>query len=383
MFIPARIWRRPISAIPGGITKRTANQCIRETSTIRAQKKNIKSPCVIRKAPPRAGFGPIQNTWKNSPVRNSTTSQNRRNSPISIVTAGFSAPSISATAKATCSTAKIKSSPGTTPINSRRPSIWRTSISKKECTASTATLSRIRTAPESCTRNRVPRSNSTAPIVTGRSTEKPRWFLPGRPRPRAEPISTLCARRGARGASNTVRENCSSARWSTPKKNGKWCRPWTPSLPATSTTIKNRLGPGARRRSEAGARQQPHDLLCLPHLLDPELFRLPSFHDGQPAQADAAQRRPDHAKLDRLRFSGTARRRFYARNRWHGHRSPRRAGTFLVRHRGQLAESESGLDLLHAADGFRRRFQRHRVQHLCSAHRARQRNERLRRLPSF
>ena len=50
----------------------------------------------------------------------------------------------------------------------------------------------------------------------------------------------------------------------------------------------------------------------VPQLVDDELLRLSPRYDGQPAQAHAAQRRPDHAQLDVLQLSGAAGRRLHA-----------------------------------------------------------------------
>ena len=99
--------------------------------------------------------------------------------------------------------------------------------------------------------------------------------------------------------------------------------------------------------------------------------------------SDAAQRRPRHAQLDLVQLSGSARRRLHARRGRHGHGSSRRSGALFVRHLGQLAESESRLALLHAADGFGRRLQRAGVQHLRAAYGACARNQELHRLPCF
>src|SRR5580704_551688 len=57
--------------------------------------------------------------------------------------------------------------------NSRRPSIWRTFISKKECTASTAISSRMRTATESSTPSRARRFEYRAGKLFQRSMVDP------------------------------------------------------------------------------------------------------------------------------------------------------------------------------------------------------------------
>ena len=99
-------------------------------------------------------------------------------------------------------------------------------------------------------------------------------------------------------------------------------------------------------------------MLRLPHFLDAELFRLPLLDDGESEQAHAAQRRPDHAQLDFLQFSGAARRRLHAGGGRHGHRTSRRAGALFLRDSGEFAKCESRVALLHAADRFGGRIQR-------------------------
>ena len=54
--------------------------------------------------------------------------------------------------------------------------------------------------------------------------------------------------------------------------------------------------------SEACAFQRTHDVLRVPHVLDHQLLRLPSADVGQSQDADAAQRRADHAQLHRLQL---------------------------------------------------------------------------------
>src|SRR5580704_12132395 len=49
------------------------------------------------------------------------------------------------------------------------------------------------------------------------------------------------------------------------------------------------LGRCAERHVAAGAREHPHDLLCLPHFVDAELFWLPFIDDSEPEKAHAAQ----------------------------------------------------------------------------------------------
>ncbi len=91
------------------------------------------------------------------------------------------------------------------------------------------------------------------------------------------------------------------------------------------------LGRASGGRIAAGAREQPHDLLRLPHVVDAELFRLPSFDDREPAHAHAAQRRPDHAQLHVLQLPGAARRRLHAGNRRHGDGASRGASALFLR----------------------------------------------------
>ena len=60
---------------------------------------------------------------------------------------------------------------------------------------------------------------------------------------------------------------------------------------------------------------------------------------------------------------------------------PHRAGALGVRRAGQLAEPVARVELLHAADGVRRGLQRAGVQHVRAAHRAREGDEAVHRLP--
>ena len=95
---------------------------------------------------------------------------------------------------------------------------------------------------------------------------------------------------------------------------------------------------GRRRGRQAGARQQHDDLLRLPLLVDPELLRLPPVDDGQSQDADAAQRRADHAQLDGLQLPGPARRRRSSSAWTAPSREPHRARPLGLRGPGQLAE---------------------------------------------
>ena len=102
--------------------------------------------------------------------------------------------------------------------------------------------------------------------------------------------------------------------------------------------LGRRPGEGFACRIKARTSQQQDDLLHLPLLLGAHLLRLPSFDDGEPAHAHAAQRRPHHAQLDFLQFSGPARRHLHAGNRRHGNRQSRGAGTISLRGAGQFAK---------------------------------------------
>lgn len=65
-------------------------------------------------------------------------------------------------------------------------------------------------------------------------------------------------------------------------------------------------GRRATRRICAGARQQPNDLLYLPHVMDNQLLRLSPGDDGQQEIADAPQRRADDSQLYLVQFRSSA-----------------------------------------------------------------------------
>ena len=61
------------------------------------------------------------------------------------------------------------------------------------------------------------------------------------------------------------------------------------------------------RHEEAGAQRPADDVPELPFVVDDFVLRLPSFDDGEPEDADAAQRGRDDAELDGLQLPGAAR----------------------------------------------------------------------------
>ena len=91
-------------------------------------------------------------------------------------------------------------------------------------------------------------------------------------------------------------------------------------------------------------------------VLGDELFWLSLVDAGESQDAEPSQRRRQHAQLHAIQLSGLARRHFHARSRWHGDRQSRCAGAFISRGAGELAESESRMDLFAATDSFGRRF---------------------------
>ena len=143
----------------------------------------------------------------------------------------------------------------------------------------------------------------------------------------------------------------------------------------------NTWGDARVRAGEAGASEQPHDVLHLSQLMGADLLRLPSFDDRQPAHAHAAQRRHHDAQLDVVQLPGAARRCLQAGHRWHGHGTSGRAGALCLRRPGELAERRPRLDLLPAADHLRGGLQRTGVQYLRSAYGPGEGDEELHRLP--
>ena len=114
--------------------------------------------------------------------------------------------------------------------------------SKKACSAWIATSSRIRTATESYTQSRAPRSNWTARTATAPSIVAQPWFLLAPHRRRVELILRLCVRLSALVALSTALENYFSAPWCKKEKNGKLCRSSTRSRQATNTSTRNHNG---------------------------------------------------------------------------------------------------------------------------------------------
>ena len=138
---------------------------------------------------------------------------------------------------------------------------------------------------------------------------------------------------------------------------------------------------GRRRVAQPRARRRAHVVHHLPLVVGHQLLRLSPVADGQPEARRAAQRDQDHAQLDVVQLPGAARRRLHARQGQHGDARPHLAGAIVERGRGQLAGSEPPDDLRPAADGVGRRLRRSGVQHPRAAHRARDRNQDLHRLP--
>ena len=111
MSIPARTWRPLISATPGGTTKPTARRCIRgeqhnPTEEERYQV-SLRNP---EGAAPRGLWSDSEISRKGGQPGIQREARPTRSSPIFTATAGFSARFTSATARAICSTPKIKSS---------------------------------------------------------------------------------------------------------------------------------------------------------------------------------------------------------------------------------------------------------------------------------
>ena len=83
--------------------------------------------------------------------------------------------------------------------------------------------------------------------------------------PNAAATSTLSARPGDCAASNGAATRSSSAPCPTNIKNGKSCRPPTPSLPATCTSAKNRYAPSSSTKMESSIPHMPQDDTHLAH----------------------------------------------------------------------------------------------------------------------
>ena len=131
----------------------------------------------------------------------------------------------------------------------------------------------------------------------------------------------------------------------------------------------------------ARASRVAHHLLHVPHVVDDQLFRLPSGGEGQHEEADAPQRRRRDAGLRVVQPAGAAHRRLHARHRRHGPGPQDRAGPLVERGRAQRAERHARMGRQPGADDFVGRLQRQRVQHPRAAHGARRRNEAVHRLP--
>src|SRR5712691_12527695 len=71
------------------------------------------------------------------------------------------------------------------------------------------------------------------------------------------------------------------------------------------------VGRRAEGRVPTRAREQPHDLLLVPHVLGAQLLWLPPLDDRESEAANAAQRRAHDAQLDLIQLSGASRRRLH------------------------------------------------------------------------
>ena len=164
----------------------------------------------------------------------------------STVTAGSFAPFSITIAKAIGSIKTATPFSSTIPTASAKPSISLTSIWKKACSATIAISPRMITATEKFMANPAPRWKSIASIATAPFVAKPRCSPPVPPLPNrnapanlAAATSRLFALPGATAASNGAAINQFSAPCPMNTRNGKWCKPRTASLPATSTSAPN------------------------------------------------------------------------------------------------------------------------------------------------
>ena len=279
------------------------------------------------------------------------------------------------------------------PKNSPRPSTLRTFISKKACTASTATSSRIATATASSTASRARPSSSIAPIATAPSRNAPRCEPRVPPRPSAARLSTRCARRGASGASNGATANSTSAPMV--EQEQEWevvqtldsITPGNPHYNEKSAVAKTLRTDGSTWGDvPADETQLAHansSMTCYAchtswtpncfgcHLAMTRRTKQPMLHneglDTRNWTSYNFQVLRDDGYM--LGVDGTVT----------GHRvAPARSSCAIL---VSSQNAESRLALLHAADGFGRRLQRAGLQHLRAAHRARARNQELHRLP--
>ena len=124
-----------------------------------------------------------------------------------------------------------------------------------------------------------------------------------------------CARRGGERALRLAAATSStSARWSRPdlewevvagrSTRSRRAAPHYNEKSRLAKTIQTdgKTWGARRRRRQARARRTADDLLRLPLVVDPELLRLPPVDEGEPEDADAAQRRADDAQLTSYNF---------------------------------------------------------------------------------
>src|SRR5579885_880879 len=363
MSTPARTCSPPISVSPGGTTKSMATKCIRSNSTT-PQRSSATSPsCAIRKVPLLADSGVRRNSSSRPEAANSTRSSKPLSSPTSMATAGFFARSSATTAKAIGSIRTASPSRSTTQTASRKPFISTIFISKKACSAPTATSRRMPTATEKSTPSPARPSFGYSPHSLGTPPFRiSRW----------QSLPALDDR-SRKGMGNRSDPGHGHARQSALQLE----------VHAGQAHHQSRYPRRKRRRRRCHprARQLLHDLLLLSHLLDSNLLRLPPPNDRKRSQADAPQRGPHHAQLHQLQFSSPARRHFHAWRGRHGNRPPHRARALLLRHPRQLAKCKPRMALLHAADQLRSWIFRPGLQHFRPPYRACPRNQAMHRLP--
>ena len=139
-----------------------------------------------------------------------------------------------------------------------------------------------------------------------------------------------------------------------------------------------------RRRAEGRARAQRRqdDVLHVPHLVDDELRRLPSADPGELEDRAPPLRRRRDAQFRDLQPAGRARRHVPARRAWRDQGSQDRAGTLVLGADPVIDQHQSREDLCPATADFVGGFQFAGVRAALPAHRAQDRDQGLRRLPS-
>ena len=339
----------------------------------------------------RAGCGPIRNFWRRraAPTFNAQT-EGRRSSPIFTATAGSSAPCTRATARATCSTQTASTVASDDPKKfDKAAHLEDIHLRKGHAVRGLPLRAGQPRQRQNSTASRAPPSSSIASIATARFGNARRCVTSGPAAPAGGTHLDALRTPWRSGDSNGATANFIQR--SMMEHDREWevvqtldsITPGNPHyneksrLAKTLRTDGAHLGRRAEGRIATRARQQQHDLLRLPHVVDAQLFRLPPVDDAPTSKhAHAAQRRADDAQLDLVQLPGAARRRLHAGRGRHGDRTSRRAGALVVRDSGEFAEPESRVALQHAADGFGRRLQRAGVQHVRAAHGARARKPR-------